>query len=123
MIENFTSNRVIIFDGICSLCNSSVSFLKKRLNNNEYKFIASKTEMGKEYIEHFQLGGIPYDSVILIKDKVILEKSDVFFEILKDLPFQWKVFNLLKILPKNLRNWGYDFIAANRYLWFGKVNK
>ena len=121
MTETKIQNKIIIFDGICILCNTIAAFLKKRLNENEYNFVASQSDEGLELISKYNLGRIPYDSIVLIFNKNIYTKSDAVFQIINDLSFGWQLFKVFKIFPKFLRDSIYDLIAVYRHKVFGKV--
>lgn len=110
---------VILFDGVCNLCNSTVNFLLKRDRKKQFRFASMQSETG-EFLRHQY--GIPEnsDSVILIKSETVFFKSNVVFEIAHMLPYPWKIAVFLKIIPKKIRDKLYDMIAKNRYRWFGK---
>ncbi|MCB0730561.1 MAG: DUF393 domain-containing protein [Ignavibacteriae bacterium] len=113
--------KIIIFDGVCLLCNSAVYFLHKRLRFREYKFVASQTNEGKELTDQFNLGNLPEETIVLIKENNIYTKTDALFHIVDDLPLKWSVIKIFKIVPRPIRNWAYNIISKNRHLIFGKV--
>lgn len=111
---------VILFDGVCNLCNGTVNFLLKRDSKKQFRFASLQSETG-EFLKHQY--GIPdgTDSVVLIKSETIYFKSDAVFEIAGMLPYPWKIVAFLKIIPKKTGDNLYDWIAKNRYRWFGKL--
>lgn len=111
----------ILFDGICNLCNSSVSFIQKRDKNNRFEFVALQSAKGKELMNIFR---IPKgtDSLILIQQKSVFMETNAVIEITKQLPIPWKWFSIFRVIPENWRNRIYRWVAKNRYRWFGKNN-
>ena len=110
---------IILFDGVCNLCNHLVSFLIKYDKNNIFHFAAQQTTAGEKIIRQFNLID-EGNSVIFIKEGVIYYKSDAIIEIAKHLN-DWP--NILKygfLIPKFLRDGIYNLIAKNRYFLFGK---
>ncbi len=110
---------IILFDGVCNLCNGLVRFILKRDKKKQFNFVALQSEKGKEFIESYK---VPQetDSVILIdKNKVYME-SDAAIKISKLLPAPWSWCVVFKIIPKNWRDKMYCWLAKNRYRWFGK---
>jgi predicted DCC family thiol-disulfide oxidoreductase YuxK len=110
---------VILFDGVCNLCNATVNFLLKRDCKKQFRFAPLQSETGKKLILLFRLPENS-DSVILINNDKAYFKSDAAFEIAGMLPYPWKTAIFLKVIPKKIRDKLYDWIAKNRYSWFGK---
>lgn len=103
---------IILFDGLCNLCNGSVNFILKRDKDKKYKFASLQSEIGKELCKQYDIdtnvlarsaGGV--DSIIFIKNDKVFIKSAAVLEILKDLPIGWRVFRSGIILPKVIRDW------------------
>jgi predicted DCC family thiol-disulfide oxidoreductase YuxK len=113
---------LVLFDGVCHLCNRSVKFLIKRDKNGVLHYAALQSEYAKARIKK---AGIPEpipDGVILIeKDRFYLE-SDAMLRSLHHLGAFWKILSFLKILPHWLRQFFYRRIAKNRYRWFGRYD-
>ena len=74
--------KIIIFDGVCLLCNSAVYFLHKRLRFREYKFVASQTNEGKELTDQFNLGNLPEETIVLIKENNLNSKIFIYYSFL-----------------------------------------
>lgn len=110
---------IILFDGVCNLCNGAVGFLLKRDRKKQFRFVPLQWETGKLLRQKFKIPD-NLDSVILIKSNIVYFKSDAFFEITTMLPYPWKIVVVLKIIPKKIRDKLYNWIAKNRYSWFGK---
>jgi len=110
---------IILFDGVCNLCNNLVSFLIKRDKNNIFKFAALQTSAGEQFIQQYAIVN-DRKSIILIKDGVVFYKSDAIIEIAKQLTGWPKILKYGFLLPKFLRDSIYTLIAKNRYFLFGK---
>jgi len=113
------SRPLILVDGYCNLCNGTVRFVQKRDKNNHFQFTALQSEFGKSMIKRYQIPS-EIDSVVLILENQAFLKSDVIIESSNFLPNPWKIIKFFAIIPKSLRDKLYDFIARNRYKWFGK---
>ena len=116
-------NFVVLFDGLCNLCNGSVNFIIKRDKLGKYKFASLQSEIGKDLSNKYNIDTSTVDSIILIKNNKVFIKSDAVLEILKDLPIGWRLLRIGIILPKFMRDWLYDFIAKHRYQIFGKKDE
>ena len=110
---------IILFDGVCNLCNNSVSFIIKHDKNNIFRFAALQTNAGEKLIHQYHLLE-DKKSIILLKEGVVFYKSDAVIEIAKQLSGWPKVLKYGYIFPKFLRDGIYHLIAKNRYFLFGK---
>jgi len=111
---------VVLFDGVCNLCNGSVTFIIRRDHTLKLKFASLQSEFGQEQMRRFNLPISSLNSVFLIKDGRLFQKSNAALEIARMLDGLWPVFYVFKIVPKFMRDFIYDWIAENRYWWFGK---
>ena len=116
-------NFIVLFDGLCNLCNSSVNFIIKRDNLGKFKFASLQSEIGIELTNKYYIDTNVVDSIVLIKNDKVFIKSDAVLEILKDLLIGWRLFRIGIILPKFMRDWIYDIIAKHRYRIFGKKDE
>lgn len=121
MIGYDKNTKILIFDGICSLCKSSVGFLHEKVKNHNYKFIASQSEDGKEIIDKYHLGNLTKESIVLLKNEKIFTKSKAVLELVNDMPTKWKLFKIFIIVPNKIRDYFYDIISKYRYTIFGKI--
>jgi len=112
-------NPVILFDGVCNLCNGTVDFLLKRDRKKQFRYAALQSETGKALIQKYHFSE-QTDSVILIKLNKAYFESDAAIEIANMLPYPWRLGIVFKIIPKYVRNKIYKWVAKNRYRWFGK---
>jgi len=113
------SKPLILVDGYCNLCNGTVRFMQKRDKNSHFQFAALQSELGKKMIKKYQIPD-ETDSVVLILENRAFLKSDVIIKSSDFLLYPWKMIKAFTIIPKSLRDKLYDFIARNRYKWFGK---
>lgn len=116
------NKKLILFDGVCNLCNSSVLYVIKRDKKNNFMFAALQSDSGKQIIKKFNIDTTQVDSIILYnpeKDKVN-HKSTAALKVASQLGFPTNVLAIFLIIPSFIRNWVYDFIAKNRYKWYGK---
>ena len=113
--------KIILFDGFCNLCESSVLFVIKYDKKDIFRFVALQSDLGIEIVKHIGLNPKHIDSVILYEPGIsYFYKSAAAIEIAKDLGGFFHMGTLFKIIPNGLRNLLYDFIAKNRYSWYGK---
>jgi predicted DCC family thiol-disulfide oxidoreductase YuxK len=112
-------NPIILFDGVCNLCNGTVDFLLKHDSKKQFRFASIQSEAAQLLFRKFQIPA-ETDSVILIKSNKVYFESDSAIEIAGMLSFPWKMVAVFRIIPKKMRDNIYRRIAKNRYRWFGK---
>ncbi|MFK7049916.1 MULTISPECIES: thiol-disulfide oxidoreductase DCC family protein [Flavobacterium] len=112
--------KIILFDGVCNLCNYWVQYIIQKDKNDIFRFVALESKLGQEILLYLGISNRNIDSIILyIPKQAYFYKSDAILEIAKNLPYlNWLYF--FKIVPGILRDPLYDFIAKNRYKWYGK---
>ena len=122
MIEKLKHNKqLILFDGVCNLCNSSVQYVIKRDKKDRFRYAALQSEIGQDIIEKFHIDTSKTDSIILYSnEKGISYKSTAALKIASNLGFPTNILSVFLIIPAIIRNVVYDFIAKNRYKWYGK---
>jgi predicted DCC family thiol-disulfide oxidoreductase YuxK len=113
-------NNIIIFDGLCNLCNTFVQFIIRIDQNGIFKFTPMQSETAGEIFKQYKIDFKNMDTVILLKNNTIFYQSDAVLEIVKALKYPWKAFYFFKFIPKFIRDGIYNVIASNRYTWFGK---
>ncbi|HEX6332817.1 MAG TPA: thiol-disulfide oxidoreductase DCC family protein [Flavisolibacter sp.] len=111
---------VILFDGICNFCNATVMFLVRRDKKATFRFATLQSDTGRSLLQEFPAGMPGADSFVLIENGRALQKSEAALRIAAHLPGLWKGLQVFRILPRFVRDALYDFIARNRYRWFGK---
>lgn len=115
-----SDKKIILFDGVCNLCNSSVVFIIKRDKKDVFRFAAIQSEEGEKLIQKHQIDTSKTDSIILVEGDTYSVKSTAALKIAKHLKGGYPLLYGFMILPAFFRNWVYDIIARNRYRWFGK---
>lgn len=121
MIKLPEHKQLILFDGVCNLCNSSVQFVIKHDTKNTFVFATLQGKIGQQIKEQFNLEPSKLDSILLFtQDGNLYSKSTAALKIAKDLRFPVNIWRIFLIIPKGIRNWVYDWVAKNRYRWFGK---
>jgi predicted DCC family thiol-disulfide oxidoreductase YuxK len=122
-IENIsTKYEVILFDGVCNFCNSSINFIIDHDPEKHFKFAALQSEIGQDILKKFNKNAQDFDSVILLKNNQLYQKSSAALEITKQLSGIWKYLSIFSALPTFFLNFFYDIIAKNRYKIFGKLD-
>ena len=112
-------NSIILFDGECNFCDSSVRFIIKRDRNARFHFASIQSNIGQKLLTDLQVP--PHlDSLILIENGKWHAQSTAALHISRHLNGGWKLFSVLLLVPKPMMDVIYKFIAKNRYKWFGK---
>jgi len=114
------NNKIILFDGLCNLCSSAVTFIIKRDKKNVFRFASLQSARGKELLDTFDIDPVKTDSLILISKEKAYLRSSAALRIARGLNGGYPLLSGFLILPEFLRDGIYDFIARNRYNWFGK---
>jgi len=113
--------QLILFDGVCNLCNTSVLYVIKHDKVNRFMFAPLQSDSGKQIIEKFNVDPSKTDSILLYsEEKGLSVKSSAALHIAKHLGFPRSLMSIFFIVPTFIRNWVYDFVAKNRYKWYGK---
>lgn len=112
--------RIILFDGVCDLCNGFVQFVIQRDPEGRFKFGALQSPEAKDLLKNVDLDPAELDTVIYIKGDRIYTRSGAALRILNDLGGIWSVAGLKLAIPPPIRDAVYRLIAARRYKWFGK---
>lgn len=115
-----TEDPVLLFDGVCNLCDGSVKFILRHEKNSDLKFAAIQSEAGQKLLSQKNINPGQIDSVILIKGGKVYTESDAVLNVTKFLRFPYSLCNILRVVPKPVRNFFYKKVARNRYRWFGK---
>jgi len=113
--------KIILFDGVCNLCNNSVQFVIKRDKYDTFRFSALQSTSGQELVKQRGINTEEIDSIILIEPQIAYyTKSDAVLKIAKSLSGGWPLLGIFLGIPKGMRDWVYDQVARNRYRWFGR---
>ncbi|MDI5895922.1 thiol-disulfide oxidoreductase DCC family protein [Flavobacterium algoritolerans] len=121
-MENLPKNKkIILYDGVCNLCDSAVQRIIKHDSKDVFRFVALQSDLGQKIIKHLGIDTQKTDSIILYQPGfAYYYKSEAVLEIAKDLSGLFYFGTLFSILPTSLNNHIYDYIAKNRYKWYGK---
>jgi predicted DCC family thiol-disulfide oxidoreductase YuxK len=135
MRPNLHSPNIIVFDGVCNLCNGVVRFIIKRDPTAKFVFTPMQSEIARKLIACYYVADTNIahanktdinktdtllDTFLLIKDGQCFTRSDAALEVVGDLSGYWPLLRYLKLLPKPLRNALYNLIARYRYKLFGR---
>jgi predicted DCC family thiol-disulfide oxidoreductase YuxK len=110
---------IILFDGVCNLCNGAVQFILKRDHKDHFVFASLQSEIGKQLLLKHQVV-TNVETFILIQNNKWFSQSDAALEIARKLSGAWPVLYALKIFPRLIRDGVYNWISRNRYRFFGK---
>jgi predicted DCC family thiol-disulfide oxidoreductase YuxK len=120
VVENI-NHPVILFDGVCNLCNAAVRFVIKRDKRNRFLFASLQSSFGQQQLSKERLNSVELQTIVLLKENKVFLQSDAALEIARHLSGIWPAFYLLKIFPRFIRDAVYNFISRNRYNFFGKT--
>ena len=121
-MKNLPPNKkIILFDGVCNLCDSAVQFVIQHDTKDVFRFVALQSELGKEILHHIGINPNNIDSIILYEPGVAYYyKSQAALQIAKSLGGFFHFGTIFRIIPTRISNQLYDYIAKNRYKWYGK---
>lgn len=124
MTENLNPKQekgLILFDGYCHVCSNSVQFVLKREKGDQLKFASLQSDFARGLLEErgYDANNIP-DSLVFIDSEKVFFQSDAALEIARYLVWPWRWLIFFKLFPAFLRNHVYNWIARNRYRWWGK---
>ncbi|MEQ9103734.1 MAG: thiol-disulfide oxidoreductase DCC family protein [Rhodothermales bacterium] len=114
------SHPIILFDGVCNLCNASVNFVIDRDPHAVFRFGALQSEEGRRVLAQSRVDEAWLDSIVLIDGDGVHTASDAALRIASRMPFPWSWLRVFRIVPRALRDAVYHWVARNRYRWFGK---
>lgn len=115
-----TDKPLLFFDGVCNLCSNFVQFVIEHDPKGKFRFASLQSEAGQQVLQEMKMSGTKLNTVVLLKNGKTYTHSDVALEMSRDLGGLWSLFYIFKVIPKALRDKIYDFVAANRYKWFGE---
>jgi predicted DCC family thiol-disulfide oxidoreductase YuxK len=111
---------IVLFDGVCNLCNNAVDFIISRDKKNKFKVGALQEVVSKNILKDYQINEGYLDSLVYIHKNQVYYKSRAALEIARHLSGLWPLLYIFIVIPSFLRNPIYDWIARNRYKWFGQ---
>lgn len=111
---------IILFDGVCNLCNASVQFIIKRDSKKIFLFSSLQSDASQDILLQYNLEKLDFDTIILLDNGIIYDKSTAILKIIRKLSGFYKLGYIFIIVPKFIRDYVYKIISKNRYKWFGK---
>lgn len=114
--------KIIVFDGVCILCNSFVQFILKKDKRKQFYFTTAQSDFVKEQLKTNPMKANAMDSVLYVKNGKVFTESTAALNIFSDLGGIWKLLSIFKLIPPFIRNAVYQFIAKRRYRVFGKLD-
>jgi len=118
------NKKIILFDGVCNLCNGFVQFVIKHDKKDDFRFASLQSEYGRKVQNHLGINFSNPKSIILYQPGVAyFKKSEAVFEIIKKFGGFYRVFIIFNVFPKIFIDLIYDFVAKNRYKWFGQKDQ
>jgi predicted DCC family thiol-disulfide oxidoreductase YuxK len=118
--DDKTTPPVVLFDGVCKLCNGSVNFILNRDSKGQLKLAPLQSEYGLRVLASQGKNSDALDSMFLLEGAQLFEKSTAIIRISKYLNGAWPLCMIFLLIPRFIRDFIYDVIANNRYRWFGK---
>lgn len=113
--------KIILFDGVCNLCDSSVQYVIKHDKKDIFRFVALQSDLGQKILKHIGINPIHTDSVVLYEPGIsYYYKSTAALQISKGLSGVFTLARVFTLLPTVISDTIYDYIAKNRYKWYGK---
>ncbi|MFQ5584117.1 MAG: thiol-disulfide oxidoreductase DCC family protein [Calditrichia bacterium] len=113
---------VVLFDGVCKLCNGSVNFILRHDRRGRLKLAPLQSEYSRQVLKAHGMKSDPLDSILLLEGNRLTTKSTAIIRISKYLRGAWPLCMILLIIPRFIRDFVYDIVARNRYRWFGKYD-
>ena len=114
------SKPIILFDGICNLCNGAVQFVIRHDPKGKFLFASLQSETGQQLLKQYNLPAADFTSFTLVQDNAIYIKSTGALKVARQIKGAWSWLYIFIIVPKFIRDAVYTWIAQNRYRWFGK---
>ena len=116
--------KIILFDGVCNLCDASVQYIIKHDKKDVFRFVALQSKLGEKIINYIGVDRSKTDSIVVYEPKIAYyTKAEAALIIAKELGGWISMLTIFSILPKFIQNFGYDIVAKNRYKLYGKKEK
>ena len=118
-----TDRSILLFDGVCNLCNGVVQFVIKRDPKAKFKFSSLQSSTGQQLLKKFQLPTTDFESFVLIEGERYYRRSTAALRLMKKLGKGWQLLYVFIIVPAPIRDFFYNLIANNRYKVFGRTDE
>lgn len=119
-IEISKTHPILLFDGVCNLCNNSVQFIIERDPDAKFRFAALQSELGQQLVEELGLKNEMLQTLVLVENGKAYLRSTAALKVARKLSGFWPFFSIFIVVPSFLRDAIYNWIAKNRYRWFGQ---
>ena len=119
LVAPSNASPIVLFDGVCNLCDRSVQFILDRDPTGVFRFASLQSDTGRALLVDHQIDPDALASIVVVDGETAYTRSDAALRIAKDLRFPWNALWGLRIVPRFLRDAVYELIARNRYRWFG----
>lgn len=113
-------SQIIFFDGVCNLCNASINFIIDRDPSGHFKYASLQSSKAEELLTDHDVDPKDLESIVFYVDGRVYRQSRAVLEIARRMRRAWPIFYLFVIIPPFIRDALYQWIAKNRYRWFGK---
>ena len=107
---------IVLFDGVCNLCNGAVQFILARDPGGRFQFASLQSDAARRILS----GQVPAETIVLAEPRRVYTKSTAALRIARGLRFPWPLLSVFLLIPRPLRDLVYHWVARNRYRWFGK---
>ena len=122
-IDESDDHPILLFDGVCNLCNGSIQFIIPRDPGGTLRFAPLQSDLGQTVRESTGLSTDDLETVVLVDDGMAYTKSDAAIRVGEHLGGVYRLLSLGRLLPRSFRDRIYDVVAENRYDWFGKKDQ
>jgi predicted DCC family thiol-disulfide oxidoreductase YuxK len=116
------NNPIILYDGVCHLCNGVINFILPRDKSRTFRFSPLQSDAGQALLKKFNLPTDDYDSFVLVEGETFYMRSAAAIKVMQGLGFPYSLGGALWILPRPVRDALYNWVAKNRYKWFGQYD-
>ncbi len=115
-----TARSIVLFDGVCNLCNGAVQFIITRDRQGRFSFASLQSATGQARLRQFGLSTNALDTFVLVEGQKAYTRSTAALRIARRLPGAWRLLYALMVVPRPVRDWVYGLVARNRYRLFGR---
>jgi len=123
MADNIPSDqRIVLYDGVCKLCNGWVNFLLRYDKTRSVRLAAVQTSKGKALLEAAGMSPDEINTIVLLDRGQVYLRAEAIFRVMKEMPWPWRAFSVLRFFPKFISDRCYNLIAKNRYRLFGRFD-
>lgn len=114
------NENIVLFDGVCNLCDRSVQFIIRHDPTGRFRFASLQSDAGQTLLREYGIADSPPESIVLVEGDRLFTHSTAALRIARHLRFPWSLAAVFLLVPPPIRNSVYRMIARNRYRWFGK---